>query len=567
MKHRALRAFSASASCEQSAFGLGTALYLLPRAPIDLDWYDEGIRLYGAMRVLHGAVPYHDFFAYYGPAEFYWPAALFGVFGEEALVARFGCIFFAVVGVVAVATLLRRASVGLVGLLFAVLAILLPLTTLQLYTLDPSVCLVFSGGAVLIGGLSTARLISAGALIGFASLFRHDFGLYGAMAAAATVAVRAGAQSLAREHLWPRLVRPILLVALGVLAITVPVYVALALPSPARLLDCLVIKPSQLMEYRRLPYLHTLQRSFAGIDFKSEWASNLVRLWVMLAPILCLVGALGLLHRGFRAALSLPRERAAVLTFLGTFAVGVAVYAFGRSDAAHVYPLHVVGAVGLAVLGSAALDPRKDAPSPQTTSAADPPKAVATSTFGAAWLWMRARWSRLRMVRVFAAASSLVIVGVLVGTLIGSIKAWSSRIPAPWPGARGLRVKANVEWMTKLVRDVNRYAGDAPILVTANRHDRVHKNLMTAYFLTQRASATYYQDVLPGLTTTPEVQTRIIEDLESSQARVVVQWNRKLPNELNPSRTENGSKLLDRYLRSHFSVKRTSGQYNLLLRK
>src|SRR5258705_8400709 len=49
---------------------LFTALYLLPLVPLGLNPYDEGVRLYGADQVLSGQIPYYDFFAYYGPAQF-----------------------------------------------------------------------------------------------------------------------------------------------------------------------------------------------------------------------------------------------------------------------------------------------------------------------------------------------------------------------------------------------------------------------------------------------------------------------------------------------------------------
>ena len=44
----------------------------------DVSRYDEGLVLFGAVRVLHGDVPYRDFYANYGPAQFYVLAGLFG---------------------------------------------------------------------------------------------------------------------------------------------------------------------------------------------------------------------------------------------------------------------------------------------------------------------------------------------------------------------------------------------------------------------------------------------------------------------------------------------------------
>ena len=45
--------------------------------------YDEFLSLYGADRVLHGEIPYRDFWTMYGPAQFYVLAGFFKIFGIE----------------------------------------------------------------------------------------------------------------------------------------------------------------------------------------------------------------------------------------------------------------------------------------------------------------------------------------------------------------------------------------------------------------------------------------------------------------------------------------------------
>jgi len=51
--------------------------------------YDEGISLTAAMRIAEaGQVPHRDFYAIYGPAQFYSLAWLFKLFGESLFVER-----------------------------------------------------------------------------------------------------------------------------------------------------------------------------------------------------------------------------------------------------------------------------------------------------------------------------------------------------------------------------------------------------------------------------------------------------------------------------------------------
>jgi len=55
--------------------------------------YDEGLALTGAMRVAAGQIPHRDFYANYGPAQFYVLAGLFKIFGESLVVERLFDLF------------------------------------------------------------------------------------------------------------------------------------------------------------------------------------------------------------------------------------------------------------------------------------------------------------------------------------------------------------------------------------------------------------------------------------------------------------------------------------------
>src|SRR5580704_15170186 len=53
-----------------------------------ITYYDEALELYCAERVLHGQLPYRDFWTMYGPAQFYVLAAFFKVLGISVWVGR-----------------------------------------------------------------------------------------------------------------------------------------------------------------------------------------------------------------------------------------------------------------------------------------------------------------------------------------------------------------------------------------------------------------------------------------------------------------------------------------------
>ena len=129
-----------------------TSLYAVPLVPLGLNAYDEGLRLYGASQVLAGYLPYYDFFAYYGPAQFYWPAVLFKLFGTEIFVARLGAVVFICVAAIAVFALCRHAGLSWSWAAIPTAALVLPLRNgSQLTACDPALSLVLAAGASLTG--------------------------------------------------------------------------------------------------------------------------------------------------------------------------------------------------------------------------------------------------------------------------------------------------------------------------------------------------------------------------------------------------------------------------------
>jgi hypothetical protein len=63
-------------------------VYLWPGLIAHLNIYDEGLIVYGAVRVMDGQIPYRDFWTQYSPAQLYTLAGLFKLFGANILVER-----------------------------------------------------------------------------------------------------------------------------------------------------------------------------------------------------------------------------------------------------------------------------------------------------------------------------------------------------------------------------------------------------------------------------------------------------------------------------------------------
>jgi 4-amino-4-deoxy-L-arabinose transferase-like glycosyltransferase len=74
-----------------------TAGYLFPFTRLLHRIGDEGTIVYGAQRVLEGAVPYRDFVEVMGPGSFYWLAMFFKIFGDTWQISRL-CLLITGVG-------------------------------------------------------------------------------------------------------------------------------------------------------------------------------------------------------------------------------------------------------------------------------------------------------------------------------------------------------------------------------------------------------------------------------------------------------------------------------------
>jgi hypothetical protein len=153
---------------------------------------DEGIVLQAGARVADGELPYRDFYANYGPAQYYLAGALDAVIGPSLLAWRVVRVAFdALVGVLAYAIARRDAPEPLALVAWVAVVVVMAHPTLP-HPNAPALALAF--GAILLARRSPA---GSGALAGVAFAFRFDLGA----AAAAGAAVAAAAERDTRAAL------------------------------------------------------------------------------------------------------------------------------------------------------------------------------------------------------------------------------------------------------------------------------------------------------------------------------------------------------------------------------
>lgn len=236
------------------ALFLGMRRYPLP--------YDEGLVLTTAMRVAAGQVPHRDFYAIYGPADFYFPAALFKMFGPSLLIVRLLNLFVEGITVVAmfiVASFYCRRPVAIYTTLVTFLWIY-GLNTYISSTVFPVALLSLVSSILLIPlfvrGVTRTRLYAAGAIAGLSALYRYDTGV-ALLAVQVCVIATAGyfrsaaasrKLSIIASALWPYM--------LGFAILTVPAIIYFLSVSPIYPLiyDVVVLQAKNYQRYRHMPF-------------------------------------------------------------------------------------------------------------------------------------------------------------------------------------------------------------------------------------------------------------------------------------------------------------------------
>lgn len=524
-----------------------TGLYMVPIVPLGLNVYDEGIRFYGAQRVLAGDVPYHDFLAYYAPGQFYWPAFLFKLFGARIIVERLGALFFLCLAAAASFVLCRKAGLSVSFSLLPAVALVLPIQSGdEIGLCDPALSLVLASGAALTGSWGPRpNYFVAGVLLGVASAFRHDFGAYATVAsivAALWMERRPSSQSPRWAIGWRdagTAVWRLRTLIGGIALVAIPVYGLLALRGGYDLFEALVVLPPNMMPYRTLPYGYDTLPSLSGIYWRafsgyiplSDAMLETARATVFLTPPVAFILGVCLLVRGVRQEVSQPGGPVVSLLFVLVCAGGVAVYALGRSNWRHVYALHVLAVCAICLIARALGSPGRP----------------------------RRRRSGLAVAAVVSFALGIVFVArtdhFTTATRLGL------------SGADRVVVNAGLAWVRDAVHDIWTYGDGGALFVASQRHDRVYINALILYGFAKQPAGTYFHDFLPGLTTTRKVQERIVADLKRNQVRTVLVWRNGFREEPNRSRISSGVFVLDDYLRSEFVRVRETKDYEVLVRR
>jgi len=524
--------------------------------------YDEGLILTGAMRVAAGAVPYRDFYANYGPAQFYLLAGLFKLFGPSVLVERLLDLSFKA-GIVAAcfawtAVYCRKSS--------ALLAAALCWTwlfTLIWYgsPLMPATLLSLAGSGLFlsawVNGRSSRRLLAAGAVTGLIVLFRYYVG-FGVLLAHLCFIVINDFHGDGRSRLR---LRNTALSAGQYLAGT-----AIVCTPPA--LIYLAVAPLHnfvfdIITYPREYYGHARRLPFPGIPHSIDLlaVSNLV----VYIPIL----AVGILLFFFFSERDRPRPDAASAPassirheHLDQFFLlfGLLILVFYGKGLVRVDPFQMFLSIAPSLIVLVVLSERLRPRNVLFRYAVAATLLLTLLTTAAAGLGTA--------IKIFSRYHSSVLAELVSPPGPASLRNLTSWCGVPNPLHTGLCFLVDPDHIKAIqFIDTHTSPGDQ-LFVGLPHHDRIWANDILTYFATQRMPATRWYHFDPDLQTRADIQREMIHEIESEPVPYILldsQWeNIREPNDSSES---SGVTLLDDFIRDNYQQVQSFGEMTVWQRE
>lgn len=519
--------------------------------------YDEGLIFYGALKVLHGGLPYRDFWTLYAPGQFYLLAGLFRLFGTYAVLGR---VIYAVTMLATMLTMLKSGILLMERRIFAMAAVIAALLwnsgilLAYLYPGYQAACLTLISLLCLI--LRWKRddrrwIAAAGAAIAVLLLFRHDQAFYVFVALACSQAIydlviTKGDLSERTKHLLLDLA----VFTGSMLAIDLPLLVIFF--SHVSLADVylqLIYIPGHIYpSTRRLPLPSPLKIVTALL--RRHWHGNgtgtlLVREIVYLPYLVAAAGSLYLLSKRWRD----NQQKWQLGSYVGLVLLMLVLPISGlvRSDQSH----QVQSIPPCLILLACLISQRQ------------------LASRGGRWLTYLATAFFLVSAAIPATQGLRQMSKNLNLDIHPSREGSIESLCHPLSGLERASCMAidPAEASSLLYVEQHTNPGEK-IFVGNGRHDKVVLNDIGFYFFSDRDAATKWYQFDPGVETSYPIQMKIIHDLESNHVVYVVRntsWDDLV--EQNQSRFSSGVMDLDRYIDANYALAASFGPELILRRR
>ena len=490
-------------------------------------FFDEGLTVYGATRILNGDMPYRDFWSLYAPGEFYLLAGIFKLFGASIVVERIATVAIEALFACFVYLLVKKfifsySALAVWMLTLAWLRVRMPysrpMTTALLFFAIASL-----GMANFIFTKKLRWLVVSGVFTGITALFRQDIGFYLSISTFLTISALRYHEIYTHKKAWLLWIKKsfsaYIVYCLGVVLIIAPmIFYFISKAAVSNFVSSAIIFPIKV--YPKVRYL-----SFP----------NMLIFYLPLLIFFIIIIYLTFYMKGNEIKLQ-KKWLILFCLFCGIFFFN---YSRMRFDMRHLLPTMIPAIILLGFLASIIMDK----------------------------FYVRYRQSLKLII-------NLVGLILLVVAIIPKAKVLFEHIQHPGPElklsrARGCydQMEFSIDQQAAIQYIQERTSFNEKIFVGNLRYDRIVMNDIMFYFLSERHSATVYHELHPGLVTTKDVQEKIIKDIKKSGVRYIVCWTGDGKNvEANESNKSSGITELEDFIQRNFKLIRKFKSYLILYR-
>jgi hypothetical protein len=502
-------------------------LMLALSMPPEISSIDEGLVLTGSMSVAAGEIPHRDFYALYGPGQFYVVAGLFHLFGQAVLVERLydlliKALLVSFVYVVSL-HLMRTTNAVLVSVLCVLW--IADAGNYPAYSIWPCLFLILVSIWImlplLVGSYSVTRLILIGLCVGATGLFRYDMGV---LALAVYSAIFALFGLLEREPFSSRPRR------LG--ALLAPFWGAAGLVSIVLASVYVKYGIAQDFKFQVITYPSSYYLEMRGLPFPMITRHTLHEM-IIYFPIVVLVSVIVLIAAKFKQLNLLQgrHQEIWIAILIAAFTAGLYFKGVVRVSVIHMMSSIIPSFILLGLVVDRLMARQR----PFAHGLLAVPVVIAA---------------------MFAVIPSISAVRRVEPVVRDNLKA-AIEVDRRCDPERGLtRARCFVLPDPELaaIRYVATHSEpDQRILVANGINDKTFANNMAFYFLAGRQPATKWAEFDPGLQNSEPIQADIVGDLEKHQPPLVIldtEWDDL--NEPNGSAKHSGVTMLDDYIRQHY---------------
>ncbi|HEY2039515.1 MAG TPA: glycosyltransferase family 39 protein [Edaphobacter sp.] len=517
--------------------------------------YDEFLTLYGSDRVLHGGVPYRDFWTMYGPAQFYVVALFFKLFGVSALTGR---IYDALIraSIACASFFLARQLTSTRWAFAAYAAVILWLAGIYYpaynFPIYPAMlaslvsCIFFA--RYLEQPSRTRPLFLAGLFVSIATIFRHDSGFYIFLAELLVLfwVTYQNRRSSKPGDLLNTIGRPLLLYMAGVVLVAAPVYAVILLKAGFQnvFYDLFYVPAKIYPKVRSLPFLTA--DAMRDLHHPFSWDGRIaVESLIVFFPIFAILSTALFLFTSRRSGIFALRWQRQAFSLLFLLATLFFLKGLIRGGPIQLLQSILVCLVLLAIL----FGHLRHLSRPVTIA-----------------LYITVAFLGLCTTSVLSHILTFSRVN-LRSTLHPQASDSFHRLCHPQAGLERARcLFVEPDELAAIQAIEQRSTPNQSIYVGNGRHDRIFWNDVRLYFLSGRGSITRWYDLHPGVQTTLPIQNQIVDSMRQAHPPVVIintTWDDTI--EPNQSQYSSGVTVLDDYIRTHYNPQATYGKITVLI--